>query len=173
MNLRRWAALVLCLLLGICWAAPADAATKSIDACSLLRSEQAALLLGSTVTAKNVAATTPYCVYYVPKTGGADGQSPGLSVELQKGQSATYQAMLRGTKKITLQLVPHHIRVDGMAALYLTKPDGPYSSGEKTPTFTAVFVALKDGYLVTIGVMPLPNQAAAGRQALGDVLARL
>ncbi len=170
---------VVLLLAGMSSSAPAKVASKPADACRLLTTAQASSLLGGTVTAQNVGTSIPICTYWLSSPSAPGGKVAGMTLVLRRGAKArtTYEDLLHrrvplphGFPLSAADLAPHPITVDDVHGFFMVESPSAHTPA---PAMTSSFVALKDGYLVDIGVKPLPTYVSVAREALGDVLARL
>lgn len=174
-----WSVLVVCVVLATAASSPAGAASKPLDACELLSTTQVSSLLGGMVTARNVGTRTPVCTYRLSSPSSPGGSVPALLLTLRSGAKArtTYYDLVHGKVHLpsgaqltARDLIPHRITVGRTHGYYFHESP---SSNREAPIFTSTFVALKNGYLVDVGLKPLANYVSVGRTALGAVLTRL
>lgn len=156
------------VLLGAAWSVPAGAASKSVNACSLLSTAQAAPLLGGAAQARAPGANPTTCFYRLA------GRQNGSEVILAASSTRLYHSLFDQGLRIAYRPASSHkssrptltarpSTVSGSRGFYLKTATTPVGR---------LFV-LKDGFVVRVYADGVPDPTQTERHAMRDVLAHL
>lgn len=165
MRLVQLPLVAVCVLFGAAWSAPAGAASKSLDACSLLTSAQATPLLGGATQAESPGANSTTCFYTLA------GERNVSEVIVAASSTRLYHSLFEEGQSIADHPVSSHKRALTAQPSTVSGRRGFYLRTAATPV-GRLFV-LKDGFVIRVYAKGVPAPAQTELHAMRDVLTQL